>query len=133
MASNGWVPNRTARWLGVVFLMVAGGAVATLASTPDASSGLTVMISVIVIVALVLTIRYLRAGLQLNSVGFVSRGDFWTRELRWTDVANIEVRRFTVGARLRDGRWLPLHVAQRTPPERDELVVALRSGLLNRA
>jgi len=132
-SSSGWVPNRTARWLGVLFLGITGACVATFALSPDGSSAVNVTISVIAIVALVLAIRYLRAGLQLSPIGFVSRGDYWTRELRWSDVADIEVRGFRVGARLRDGRWLPLFVAQRMPPERDELVVALRSGISGRA
>lgn len=133
MAGSGWVPNRTARWLGVVFLVIAGACFATLVLSPDGSSAVNVTISVTLIVMVVLAIRYLRAGLKLSPTGFVSRGDFWTRQLRWSDVADIEVREFRVGARLRDGRWLPLFIAQRLPPDRDELVVALRSGLSERA
>ena len=133
MASTRWVANRVARWLGVLFLAIVGGVLVVLALTPDLSSPLSVTLGVIAVVALVLAVRYLRAGVKLGPTSFVSRGDFWTRELRWSDVTDIEVRGFVVGARLKDGRWLPLHVAQYLPPERDGLVVALRSGLSGQA
>lgn len=133
MPSSGWVANRTTRWLGFLLLGIAGASLAVLALSPDGSSLVNVTISVLMISILVIAIRYLRAGLQLSPIGFVSRGDFWTRRLRWSDVADIEVRGFRVGARLRDGRWLPLFFAQRMPPDRDELVVALQSGLSERA
>ena len=132
MKSSVWVANRTERWLGVVFLAVAGALLWLLVVSEGGwLTPLHVASSVLLVIALVLAVRFSRSGLQLSATGFRSRGDFWTRELRWSETAAVEVRGFVVGARLSDGRWLPLFLAQRIPPERDELVVALRSRLSN--
>ncbi|GAB2586698.1 hypothetical protein GCM10009593_27170 [Microlunatus antarcticus] len=130
MASSGWVANRTARWLGFLFLGIAGASLAGLALSPDGSSLVNVTISVVMIAILVIAIRYLRAGLQLSPIGFVSRGDFWTRELRWSDVADIEGSGLVHGCET--GVGFPCSLLSACHPTENELVVALRSGLSER-
>lgn len=123
-ATRSNIPNWGTRSAGYSALLVAG--VNAVILTVERSW--TLWMVVVVVLLLLASLRWVRAGVRIDARGFITHNVFGSRRLRWTEVLAFDKRGFSVRAQLVDGTWKPIQTYGAASGSGDNLIRALSTA-----